>query len=268
MEYLKGHNVRLFMPASNPALGTAARRIGAGIQYPLGVLNAIACATDCTLDARQDTIATLSAVADFDNHTPGRKSWTLDSDHLVTIDGVGGIDAMQSLMEFSEPVFVAITPSIGKGSVRDSETFYNANPGGVRVGFATITAVRESFPLRGMATYRISLRGTGPLTCGKRLITGKSGIVAGSMSLQMSLFQYAFAMNYNYKIEICRYTPATGGGGTIGTPENIGQNYATWAASPYYESSVDINNKGTIFVNESFKIYKFSEISGKFIVTN
>lgn len=267
MEYLKGHNVRLFMPAQNPALGTSARILGAGIQYPLGVLNAIACATDCTLDARQDTIATLSAVADFDHHTPGRKSWSLESDHLVTIDGVGGIDAMQSLMEFSEPVFVAITPSIGKGSVRYSETFYNSTPGGVRVGFATITSVRESYPLRGMSTYRVSLRGTGPLTCGKRLITGKSGIVAGSMSLQMSLSIYAFAMNYNNKIEICKYTPAVDSGNVI-TPERIGENYATWGASMYYESSNAVNNSGTIFVDNKFQIFKFSDVSGKFTIVS
>lgn len=267
MEYLKGHNVRLFMPAQNCALGTSARTICEGIQYPLGVLNAIACATDCTIDARQETIATLSAVADFDNHTPGRKSWTLESDHLVTLDGVGGIDAMQSLMEFGEPVFVAITPSIGKDIVRDSETFYNSTPGGVRVGFATITAVRESYPLRGMATYRVSLRGTGPLTCGKRLLSGMSNIVAGSMSLQVSLDKYAFAMNYNYRIEICKYTPYVESGSVI-TPEKIGQNYATWAASPYYESSNAVNNSGTIFVDNKFQIFKFSDVSGKFIIVN
>lgn len=265
MEYLNGHDVRLFVQSKNLLHGCSARK-NAGYQYPIGGLSAIACATDCMLEMKADEIDVIGMPMDYDNILSGKKSWTIETSHLAMLEAYGDIDAF-SLMDKGEKILVVITRSVGKTDERDSESHYNSKIGNVRVGYAIITNIRESYPLRGCSTYKVTFKGTGPMVTGKRLITGKSGIVETTASLKSSLLNYGFAMNYNNKIEIYEYTPPSGGSGSIGIPEVIGTKYSNWNSSQYYESASVVNSSGTIFIDDDLKIFTWNETAGKFTVT-
>ena len=256
-ELLSGHDIRFFMPAKQPVYGCEAKTSSEGHQYPMGVLSAVGCAVDGTLKRSQEAIKILPSSPGFDNYAGGAKGWSLQIDRLAMTAGYGQIDELEDMRLWHEPILVAITRTTNADGERASENHYNSMKGMVRTGFAIITECEENYPLRGLSTKRVTLKGCSELFHGDRLITGD--IYSGPISpmLTKSLLRYGFSMCEGSLL----LRDMTGSGAII---QEADTRYASWEGNSYYESAATTGGSGTIFIGDDYSIWTWDKNDGKF----
>ena len=105
-----------------------------------------------TLNRSSDSMETTYKGTDgFKTFEPGFKEWSIDADGML-VDSDTGFDELETAFENSDKVMVELTYSEAGGTVWSGE--------------AIISDFPVEAPYDDMATYSISLQGTGALTKG------------------------------------------------------------------------------------------------------
>lgn len=128
---------------------------------------AVAFSTSCSLTVNQEAIETMSRTGwDWRSHIPGKKDWAVTASGIIAVKEINTRDLLDLLGKTVSVRFASVPPH------REEEEDFRPDGHHTRTGDAVVTSIEETGELDGMATYSISLTGTGELVNGGAPISG------------------------------------------------------------------------------------------------